>query len=247
MKAFPALRPLACASLLFITSATNSSAQLFHIVANDALPGVTTSENTGVAVDALFEFNYGGTPGLLRLTLSNLSGTARPAIEGGGFYTDGVLVGFGFDAPVGITYTAGSFTQTLAPGSLAEPFGVDFAPEITFDLNGLASFDFGAGADDPVPKYGLSGGYSAIFTLQFEGNLTNFNSSGFFANNGSDADIGFRFQDVGVNGEESEKVAFVVENPPIPEPSTYGFIGAALLMGIVARKRFRSRQLAQVK
>lgn len=242
MKAFPALRSVLPLALILLSS-TTASAQLFHIVGNNSFPGVDTTEDTGVAINANFEFNYGGSAGLLRLTLTNLSGTARPAVEGGGFYTNGILTGFGFDTPTGMSYVAGSFTQALSAASIAEPNGITFNRNNGFSLNGLANFDQGATAAVPRPEEGLSGGYEAVFTFKFSGNLTNFNSAGFFSNNGSDADMGFRFQSVGRRGEDSDKVAFWVnDNPPIPEPSTYGLVGTALLLGVTFARRVRARK-----
>jgi hypothetical protein len=83
MKAFPALRSLAVAGLFCLGFAPTSSAQLFHIVGKDSFEGVDSWNNSSVALNARYEFNYGGTTGLLRLTLTNLGGTAWPAAEGG--------------------------------------------------------------------------------------------------------------------------------------------------------------------
>ena len=247
MKAFPALRFSAVAALATLCFAPKSSAQLFHVVGKDSFPGVDTTENTGVAINARFQFNYGGTAGLLRLTLTNLSGTPRSVYgDGSGNYTSGILTGFGFDAPSGMNYVAGSFTQALAPGSLGEPNGINFVLDIGYGLNGLANFDIGAASASPAPKKGLSGGgYEAVFTLKFSGNLTYFNETGFFSHNGDDADMGFRFQSVGPTGSKSDKVAYWVddcdptENAPIPEPSTYGAMAAGLLMGVIGFRRYR--------
>jgi len=242
MKAFPALRAATFVGLISLSFATSASAQLFHIVGKDSFPGVDTTENTGVAINARFQFNYGGTAGLLRLTLTNLSGTPRPLAEGGGNYTAGILTGFGFDAPSGMSYVNNSFTQVLGAGSGSEPFGINFAVDVGYDLSGLASFDIGAAGTSPSPKSGLSGGYEAVFTFKFTGNLTNFNESNFFSHNGSDADMGFRFQSVGPSGSKSDKVAYWVNDcdiPPIPEPSTYGAMAAGLLLGVVGWKRYR--------
>jgi hypothetical protein len=229
----PALLSIARAQLY-------TSSRSFTIVATNSA-NVFTAGNTGVAIQALFEFDQA--LGYLRLTLTNLSGT--------GSYTPGVLMGGGFDGPVGLIYKAGSFTtESISAG---EPGGVDFLVGNGFSFGGLGangSFDFGAGTNGPDgngggdPADGLAGGYTAALRFQFEGDLTNFNATQFFATNGTDADMGFRFQSVGANGQNSEKLAYVVvdQTPPIPEPSTYGLIGAGTLLALVGVSRLRQRK-----
>jgi hypothetical protein len=226
------------------------SSRLFHVIGVTDAPSVFTTENTGVAVDALFKFDH--ELGYLEITLSNLSGTPKP---GGGSYTDGILVGFGFDGPTGLSYKSGSFS---AEGFTAgEPSGVNFVLGLGFSMSGglgaagNGSFDFGAGVGGAdgngaggSPAAGIAGGYSATFRFQFEGDLTAFNASSFFAQNGGDADLGFRLKAVGADGSYSEKIAFVVadEIPPVPEPTSYGVIGAAMLLCAVSLKWRRSTQ-----
>lgn len=244
MKAFPALRCWAVAALITLCFAPHSPAQLFHIVSKDSFPGVDSWNNTGVAVNAKFEFNYGGTVGLLRLTLTNLGGTARPLSEGGGTYTSGILTQFGFDRSTGLSLVSGSYSQALASGSGSEPSGINFVLDVGQDI-GSWNFDFGADSSSEVK--GLSGGYSAVFNFKFTGTasaLSKFNSAGFFANNGTDSDMGFRFDNVGPGCDSDyDKFAFWVDdtsNTPIPEPSTYGMMAAGLLLGVVGFKRYRA-------
>ncbi|MEO6567806.1 MAG: hypothetical protein ABIO94_03510 [Opitutaceae bacterium] len=245
MKAFPALRALACASILSIVGVTKSSAQLFFHVVDVTAGNVVSGSNLGVAIDATFEFNYSGL-GSLRLTLTNRAGTAKNAGEGGGFYTTGILTSFGFDLPGSfatpdvpvVTYTPGpgSFTQT----SLVDP--INFAVVQPYsETNPVGTFDIGAEASSPAPDNGLAAGATAVFTFQFGGDLTNFSQANFFGSNGSDSDFGFRFQAVGTNGSGSDKFVYY-DNPPIPEPSTYGLVAASALIGLVGVKRYRSRK-----
>jgi hypothetical protein len=226
------------------------SSRLFHVFEND----VISAEDTGVALDALFEFDHD--MGYLKITLNNLSGTPKP---GGGSYTDGILVGFGFDGPSGLLYKSNSFIELSE--SAGEPYGVNFTLGNGFSMSGdlggsgNGSFNFGAGVAGANgngggdPKDGIAGGHSATFRFRFKGDLSNFNAYDFFAENGSDADLGFRFRAVGDCAEDSDKLVYFVDDcppeaPPIPEPSTYGLMAAGLLVGISAFKRYRGRQLA---
>jgi len=243
MKAFPALRLLALVGLSSLCFAPQASAQLFDIVANDSFDGVDAWNNTGIAIDARFQFNY-GSPGVLRLTLKNLGGTARPAGEGGGTYANGILTQFAFDRPSGLTYVNSSYTQVLAPGSGSEPSSINFALDIGHDIG---SWNFDVGAEATSLAKGLSGGFEAVFTFKFSGSasaMANFNEAKFFSNNGSDADMGFKFESMGKKHDSFEKVGYWVndcppESPPIPEPSTYGAMAVALLFGVIGFKRHR--------
>ncbi|MEO6567805.1 MAG: hypothetical protein ABIO94_03505, partial [Opitutaceae bacterium] len=205
MTAFPALRSLLLASFLTIVGVTSASAQLsYHVVDKDST-SVDSGNNLGVAIDATFNFSVTAGVGTLQLTLKNLAGTAKLPADGVGNYTSGILTGFGFDGPVGANYIAGSFAQTLAFGSGSEPGGINFKLETPYtETNPVGNFDFGAASAAPAPHNGLEGGYTAIFTLKFDGNLSWFNPAGFFSHNGSDADFGFRYQSIPV-GEGSDK------------------------------------------
>lgn len=246
MKSVPAFRALVVVSFCSAVFAPNLSAQIYDSSRQFTVVGQDSADtdslgNTGVAVKALFEFDH--ELGYLRLTLTNLSGTLG--------YTNGVLMGVGFDGPSGINYIANSFTQVNV--QFGEPGGVDYEmgnPGYTFTGGIDGSFDFGAsttGADGNgggSPSDGLAGGYYASFQFRFDGDLSDFNADDFFDQNGTASDIGFRFQGVGRRGEDSDKIVYYVsdiENTPIPEPSTYGLIGAGLLLAMVARRRFQRR------
>lgn len=264
MTKLPALRRIASACAIIFSGISAAQAQISYessktvtVVATNG-PGVFTTEDTGVAVTALFKFDH--QLGYLEVKLTNLSGLAKP---GGGNYTDGVLVGFGFDGPSGLLYKSGSFTQLSFTSG--EPGGVDFLLGNGFNMSGGLGgddngiFDFGAGTDgangngtggSPAPGIagdGPGGGYSATFRYRFKGDLTYFNADDFFSHNGADADIGFRFKSVGDRGEDSEKVVYFIEetpNAPIPEPSTYGLMAAGLLIGVAGLKRYRAARAA---
>ena len=246
MKAFPALRALACASLLSVIGVTTTSAQLFYHVVDVDSAHVDSNNNLGVAVDIWFNFNpFGSAAGTLEVIIYNRAGTLKNAGEGGGFYTTGNLTGFGFDLP-GIapnfdvpvmTYKAGTF-ENFATNDLD---GVNFSPTIPFDeTHPQGTFDFGAVPNTPNPaENALGAGATATFRMQFEGTMGSFSPEAFFANNGWDADFGFRFQSIPGN-IGSDK--FVYYDNPIPEPSTYGLVAASLLVGLVSITRWRSRK-----
>ncbi|MEO7413247.1 MAG: PEP-CTERM sorting domain-containing protein [Opitutaceae bacterium] len=254
MKAFPALRLLACASLFSLFSVTKTSAQLFYHVVDLDSGSVDSGNNLGVAVDITFNFNPFGSPaGTLEVIIVNRAGTAKNAGEGGGNYTTGILTGFGFDLPGTsplfdvpvLTYKAGTFENR----STNDPDGIDFVPSIPYvETNPEGTFDFGAASTPPPIANGLAAGKTATFWLQLEGSAANFtnyfNTGGFFASNGSDADFGFRFQAIPGNVGSDKFVYY--DNPPIPEPSTYGIVATGLLVGIVGFKRARARKAAVV-
>jgi hypothetical protein len=237
---------LALSSLLLLSAARPAFAQVytssrsFTVIGLDSA-NTNTADNSGVAVKALFEFDQ--TLGYLRITIDNLSGT--------GSYTDGVLQGFGFDGTAGLTYVANSFAvESVTAG---EPGGVNYTIGLGYSFSGLGTdgnFDFGAGTAGAngngggSPDDGLAGGYSAAFRFQFSGDLSNFNAGSFFGANGDDADFGFRFQ--GVTRVNSEKIVYFAtdEAPPVPEPSTYGMIGALALLAIVGWRKLRVHQAA---
>jgi hypothetical protein len=255
MKAFPALLQ-AVVGLFSLSVSTPASAQLFHIVSKDSLnPWGTTDSwnNSGVAVNAKFEFSVSPTVGTLKLTLTNLAGTAKSIWgEGAGNYTSGILTQFAFDIPSNLKLISGStrFTEALAPGNGGETGGIDFELDVPQTI-GAWSYDFGA--DSVSEAKGLAGGFSAIFTFKFTGTTTantpaalaNFNTGNFFKTNGSasnDPDMGFRFENVGPGCDDDfDKFAYWVnDNPPIPEPSTYGLMGAGALVGAIIVKRRRA-------
>lgn len=240
MKAFPALRLLACASLFSFVGVTTSSAQLFfHVVDVDSLH-VDSGSNLGVAINATFTFSINAGVGTLQVKLTNLAGTSRAAWgDGAGNYTAGILTGFGFDAPPvgvgGLTYLGFTDDPSLS---------VNFAGITPYtETNPVGTFDFGAIAANPAPGNGLLSGQTATFEFKFGGNLTNFTQANFFKTNGTDADFGFRYQAVGANGSGSDKfVYYIDDNPPIPEPSTYGIVAAGLLLTLTGLKRLKARR-----
>jgi hypothetical protein len=234
---------------------TRSSADLFYKVVDQDSAHVDSNNNLGVAASINFHFSYtSGTIGTLTLTLTNLAGTEKSP-GSGTFYTTGVLTGFGFDLPGTVatpdipkfTYVNSSFHLTATNDPV-----VNFAPSIPFDeTNPQGTFDFGASSTTPQPiDKAIQAGKYATFTMQFSGTAANlaasFNDNNFFKTNGTDADFGFRFQSVGANGSGSDKFVYYEGTPPIPEPSTYGVMAAAGLLGIIGVKRFRGKKSALV-
>lgn len=241
MKAFPALRLLACASLFSFVGTTKSSAQLFFHVVDVDSAYVDSGSNLGVAINATFNFSINAGIGTLKVTLTNLAGTPKaPWGDGAGNYTAGILTGFGFDAPPvgvgGLTYLG--FTDD--PSTSINFLGITPYTE----TNPVGTFDFGAVAANPAPGNGLLSGQTATFKFKFGGNLANFTQDKFFKNNGTDSDFGFRYQAVGTNGSGSDKFVYYIDDcPPIPEPSTYGMAAAGVLISLVGAKRFKRRQV----
>jgi hypothetical protein len=250
MKALPALRLLAVASLISFVGATKASAQLFYHVYDFDSAHVDSNNNLGVAVDIKFDFNVvDASHGTLTLTIFNLAGQSKTdplhfhPEDGLGNYTTGILTGFGFDLPGNLVF-AGFFNNS----STTDPNGVFFAPVTPpyDETSPQGDFDFGASTTSPKPiEKGIAGGESAVFEIKFTGDMATYFNASFFENNaGSDADFGFRFQAIPGNIGSDKFVYY--ENPPIPEPSTYGIFAAVLLVGMITGKRVRAQKKALV-
>lgn len=218
-------------ALTAVTSSAQISTRAFEIYGD-----------TGVAANGLLTFH--ADTGWLDININNLSGT--------GGYANGVLTSFGFDTPSNLSYVGGSFSQSLAAGSEAEPFGISFSVSSNYNLSPYGTLEIGAitgpNAAGGNSKAGLSGGYSANFSFQFSGDYTaglldNMSSDQFFATNDSESpDMLFRFQSVGPRGEDSDKVTYF-DLTPIPEAASFGW-AATLMLGLSAALGRRRRACA---
>lgn len=242
------------ASSIFLLTSVASA----QILLNDV--GFFKTGSGGTAVGGKVEFwqnSAGSKTGTLKLYVSNFSDYKKYTNVLTG-YEDAVLTGFGFNVGTGFTYKSSSFTQAIT-GPIAgwetasEPNGITFTRSSNFTAGGEL-FEQGAFASNPVLQEGLSGGYSALFTFQFTASTASFLTSNFNANKFfGDADLKdlyFKFQEVssgGCAGTNTDEIYVGFPSgdiPPTPEPSTYGMIGAALLVGLVAHRKYRSKKSA---
>jgi hypothetical protein len=239
---------------------TNKTASTFEVVfksvnSTNSLGKVAANENTGAGARLFFDFN--STLGTLTVDVTNYSGYTYNSTS----LSPGTLMGFGFELnPQNLTLT--NFTQSLMAGLNvsgvvgAEPGGINFSAVTNYSIAGLASVDIGADATGQGqggnPDNGLAGGFGARFVFTFSGvDTAKFNPDDFwFTNPTTTADMIFRFQATGTDRKGSDKTALYFggngggegEGDPVPEPSTYGLIGALILIGLIAKRRFAARK-----
>ncbi|MEO7413776.1 MAG: PEP-CTERM sorting domain-containing protein [Opitutaceae bacterium] len=138
----------------------------------------------------------------------------------------GIVTSFGFNVPTG--YAAG--------GSLLSTSGVPADTWSYFTPYSLSNFDQDAGAgsgqnvNGGQPNEGVQFGNSATFVFQF----TNFDHvTGFLGQNG----MSVKWQSQGDQAYGNPDTAGAPPIVPVPEPSTYGLIGAAcLVLGTFVRR-----------
>jgi hypothetical protein len=132
--------------------------------------------------------------------------------------------------------------------------------EVPFDLEPAYDNDYGVKAQ--TPNIGIEYGEKATFVFKFNNtmDITAGNFAGFFNNSAAttnDFDFTVRWQEVGKKSdyglhgecaEGSDKGGINLlpfsdgELPATPEPSTYGLMGAAALLGLVAHRRHKAKK-----
>lgn len=173
-------------------------------------------------------FNFSIDPTLNRVTVQ--IDNTHAGVGG----VNGVVTSFGFNVPTG--YAAG--------GSLLSSSGVPAGTWSYFTPYNLNNFDQDAGAGSGVnvnggqPNESVKFNTTATFVFQF----ADFSSAtGFLGQNG----MSVKWQSLSSNGQSDEAYG----NPgtpnappiiPVPEPSTYGMIGAAVLViGSMMRRQVK--------
>jgi hypothetical protein len=182
----------------------------------------------------------------------------------------GTITGIGLNTPFAIAsqsgdnpgtvqfkakWTVGS-AQNLANNTWSND---DYWSESTpFNLTPSYNNDYGVWA--PTPNYGVEYGEKATFYFKFSQDINEGNVAGFFNNNSGTTnkyDFSVRWQEVDTkynyvnncsDGQLSDKggkdltFTFDGDLPPTPEPSTYGLMGAAALLGLVAHRRMKAKK-----
>jgi hypothetical protein len=225
---------------LLLASLSLANAQLFDFDFFGVSDTSNSEENQGVAVSGSVQVDVGA--GSVKFTINNLSGT--------GSYPYADLTGFGFwNEPQGggTPYTYSGFSHTdnaTAYTSWANTNDIS-------DLWQSGDSYYGAEANSPAgyQKNGLNGGSSAMFTFTgASADLTDlvnaWTNEGIVSNDKqlptNQHDIRFRFQSVGgENVGGSEKL--YLDLRPVPEPSTYGMIGASALVLLIVARRFKRK------
>lgn len=144
---------------------------------------------------------------------------------------------------------AGWIWDTGSTNSIAPNRAVVF--EISFDLTGanVAGLTLtGYWGADNAGLLSLNNSTFSSLAASQDGTASNFQDFTNFSVGGLIAGVN-TFQVTAINAGDVENPAAVLVGGlafynAVPEPSTYGMIGAFLLLGLIARRRFRSASLA---
>ena len=234
-------------SLILAASATLSSAQLVS----------KSFDVTGVsnAVKAHFDLWINLSNDTLVVNIDNTLNVAKV----------GTITGIGFNTPFAIASQAGDNPGTVAfkamwtTGSALNLANNTWSSDDYWDestpyaLSPYYSEDYGVSKSNP--NYGIEYGEKATFYFKFSQDINLSNIAGFFDDKSSTAnpfDFTVRWQEVDTkynyvnncsDGNLSDKggidLGFSPQGdiPPTPEPSTYGLIGGAAMVGLVLIRR----------
>ncbi len=227
--------------LLALVFTTCLNAQIVNLNFAVKADGTNSNNSTGVGASGSVEVNT--IANTLELNIKNLGGS--------GGYTSSTLVGFGFYDffEIGIVDTV---AWTLAPhsdwtleGEFSELWKSNGNAANREPFTGSIAGTFGDANNDPT-KTGLANGESGswVFTYTGVGNLQSLVDAWCDEDSILD-DLRLRFRSIGDPAEGSDKVyvQFNKEVPPghpVPEPTTYGLLGAIALSLLVLRRKLKS-------
>jgi len=190
-----------------------------------------STEHTGVAATGSLSLDWDNMEVVVSLT--NLSGTAS--------YTGGMLTQFGFQDP-GLGLSPSTFTYQIFDNANQVIGSSDWDYKYNIQhlwhngpFEGASAENLGANGD------GLKSGYTGVFTYGIGNDLSHLGD--YFLDNGMIPDLLLRFQSVelgkcSTNGSDKVRVYFT--NTAVPEPSTFGLMGALSLLGLIVWRRLGS-------
>lgn len=170
---------------------------------------------------------------------------------GPGSNNKGTITSFGFNTPfsnsaLGTNGSNVTFTQNwlvLAPGRTEPADWNKFEPYQPSQGGGTYYQDIGAGSgSSPTngsPQSGIRFGEKVKFVFQFP-DFTPSQAQTFFSDRPYDLTV--RWQAIGEC--DYSDIGFGCEIPPVPEPSTYGLMGAGALVGLVVLRRRQAKKAA---